>query len=339
MIKIKREGVVLEKTNLAFESGGVLNPAIYQDGDNLHLFYRAVKKGNFSTVGYAQLKGPTTVSYRSESPILSPEYSFESHGIEDPRIVKIGSLWYMTYTAFDGINALGALAISDDLKSWHKRGIITPKYDHRQFAEIAGMQKLNNKYVLSYQTMQQKQIPIYIWDKDLVMFPEKINEKYYFLHRIRPGIQIAHIEDLKDLNEIFWEKYLFQFSGHILMDPYYLHESAYIGAGCPPIETEDGWILIYHCVEDKPSGYVYTSSAALLDKKDPAKLISRLPYPLLRPDENWEKKGVVSNVVFPTGTALFDGRLFLYYGAADDCIAVASVDLKELVKELLHYKK
>jgi predicted GH43/DUF377 family glycosyl hydrolase len=82
------------------------------------------------------------------------------------------------------------------------------------------------------------------------------------------------------------------------------HEIAYIGGGCPPIETKEGWLVIYHGVHDSVDGYVYSACAALLDLVDPSKEIARLPYPLFKPDLKYELAGYVNNVVFPTGTAL-----------------------------------
>lgn len=124
------------------------------------------------------------------------------------------------------------------------------------------------------------------------------------------------------------------------MDPLYKHESGYIGGGCPPIETEAGWVLIYHGVESTPRGLVYSACAALLDLKNPATELARLPYALFSPETTWERNGEVNNVVFPTGTALFGDRLFIYYGAADERIACASVNLSELTQELVkHLKK
>ena len=104
MIDIKKEGIILSKTSLDFENEAVLNPAAIREGDNVHLFYRAVREGNFSSIGYCRLDGPLTVAERWDKPILVPEFDYESHGVEDPRIVKIDDLYYMTYTAYDGIH-------------------------------------------------------------------------------------------------------------------------------------------------------------------------------------------------------------------------------------------
>nr|MBP8244612.1 hypothetical protein [Chitinophagaceae bacterium] len=112
MPSVIKNGVLLEKTCLVFENEGVLNPAVIRENDIIHLFYRAVSKGNYSSVGYCRLSGPLTVAERSDSPLLFPQFDYESKGMEDPRIVKIDDLYYLSYTAYDGINALGALAVS-----------------------------------------------------------------------------------------------------------------------------------------------------------------------------------------------------------------------------------
>ncbi len=114
----------------------------------------------------------------------------------------------------------------------------------------------------------------------------------------------------------------------------YIHEASYIGSGCPPIETKDGWLIIYHGVQDGPGGFIYHACAALIDRNDIRKEIGRLRKPLFSPTKSWEKKGIVSNVVFPSGTSLFEGKLYIYYGASDLHIAAASVNLGELIKEL-----
>jgi predicted GH43/DUF377 family glycosyl hydrolase len=122
-----------------------------------------------------------------------------------------------------------------------------------------------------------------------------------------------------------------------VLDPVYEHESGYVGSGCPPIETEHGWLLIYHGAEETDKGLVYSAcAAALLDLNDPGKVIARLPYALFSPEQEWELKGDVNNVVFPTGTALFGDTLYIYYGAADERIATASVSLSALVNELIN---
>jgi predicted GH43/DUF377 family glycosyl hydrolase len=94
-------------------------------------------------------------------------------------------------------------------------------------------------------------------------------------------------------------------------------------------------LFIYHGVHDNKKGREYSACAALLDPDDPSKEIARLPYPLFSPEFDWECYGEVNNVVFPTGTSLFGDRLYIYYGAADERIACASLSLSDLLKELI----
>jgi len=342
MIKIKKEGIIIETTGLEFENEGVLNPAIIREGDSVHVYYRAVQKGNHSSIGYCRLDGPLTVAERWDRPFMVPEFEYESHGVEDARIVKIDNLYYLTYTGYDGVNARGALATSQDLMHFKKQGIIVPPVAYAEFVFLAESNgKVNENYYRNHKFYYQEADPekkIMLWDKNVVFFPRKIVGKLVFLHRIRPGIQIVTVNSLKELNKEFWKNYFQDFDKNIILDPVYTHESSYIGSGCPPIETKHGWLLIYHGVEETNDGFVYSACAALLDLNDPSKELARLPYALFSPEYEWELHGEVNNVVFPTGTALFGDTLFIYYGAADKYIACASVNLPELVDELLTFK-
>ncbi len=329
MVKVKKHGIVLSKRAMDFEIEGVLNPAvIYEDGE-IHMFYRAVAKGNRSTIGYCRFIDPLTVAERYDYPVFVAEFDYEAHGVEDPRIVKIDDLYYLSYCAYDGINALGAVAISKDRKIFHKQGIVVPRVEGDQFREwLHCSEDINVKY------FRMNMGNNLIWDKNVIFFPRRLNGKLYFLHRIKPGIQIASIDELKDLTEEFWQDYLSNLEDYIVLDPKHAHELSYIGNGCPPIETERGWLVIYHGVHDAISGYCYTACAALLDLKDPSKEIARLPYALFEPEEEWELKGYINNVCFPTGTVIIDDTLYIYYGAADERIGCASVSLSELLQEL-----
>lgn len=343
MIEVKKEGVLLMKTELEFENEGVLNPAALREGDSVHIFYRAVRKGNHSCIGYCRLDGPLNVAERSETPFMVPEFEYESQGVEDARLVKIDGHFYMTYTGYDGTNARGALATSKHLRSFMKHGIIVPPITYSEFVfRIEHAEKLNEHYYHNHKFYYREADPktkMMLWDKNVIFFPRRINNQLVFLHRIRPGIQLVSVNSLKELTVEFWTNYLERLHDHIILDPEHQHESSYVGGGCPPIETEHGWLLIYHGVEKTKQGLVYSACAALLDLDNPNREIARLPYALFSPEFEWELKGEVNNVVFPTGTAIFGGTLFIYYGAADTVIACASVNLSKLVEELLIYAK
>jgi predicted GH43/DUF377 family glycosyl hydrolase len=339
MVSVIKEGILLEKTAIEFENTGVLNPATIKVGNFVHLFYRAVSFNNYSSIGYCKLEGPFEIVLRKKTPVIKPEFEYESHGVEDPRIVKIENTYYLSYTAFDGINALGALATSTDLLHWKKRGIMVPTITYDEFSSLVGDKNILNEKYARFNNQNHLRAEfgkkILVWDKNLIFFPRKIKGKFNFLHRIKPDIQIlVGVETLEELNEVFWKNYFLTFDKNIILSPKYDHESSYIGGGCPPIETPDGWLIIYHGVKDTVNGYVYSACAALLDLDNPAIEIARLPYPLFEPTRTWEIKGEVNNVCFPTGTALFDDTLYIYYGAADERIAYASVSISELLNDL-----
>jgi predicted GH43/DUF377 family glycosyl hydrolase len=336
MVTIRRESVLLEATENEFENQAVLNPTIVQQGDTLHMFYRAVKEGNYSSIGYCKLKGPLTIVERRNSPILFPEHDYEIHGTEDPRVVFLDDIYYMFYTAYDGRNALVAYATSKDLKMWEKHGIISAKMRYDEAGQFFHLSKLKEKYyffVSYYKDVVAEDV--LLWEKDSFIFPKKFNNKFALIHRVLPDIQIVCFDDFKDLTNGFWRSYLEKLGEHVLMESKFGFESRNIGAGAPLIETERGWLMIYHSVEDSNKGKIYHASAALLDKQDPYKVIGRLKEPLFSPTEDYEKFGDVNNVVFPSGTAIFGDRLYIYYGAGDKRIAVVSVNLHKLLHELL----
>lgn len=341
MITIEKHGILLSPTGNDFENNGVLNPGIYQEGNTVHIFYRAVEDGNFSTIGYAKTEGPLQITERKAEPLIFRDFDYDKHGMEDARIVKIEGTYYLTYTAYDGVNTMGALAVSKDLINFEKKGIITPRVNYKEYKyhlEHCIQEKLNPKYYHYYNLfvkmglVEEKHRLLH--DKDLVLFPRKVNGKFVMLHRIKPGIQIVQFEKWEDLSKVFWEEYIKNLTEHILLDPLYDFEVNYIGAGCPPIETEEGWLLIYHGVCETNIGQTYHAAAALLDLENPSKVIGRLPYPLFSPSQKWEKEGVTNHVVFPTGSAQFGDDLYIYYGAADTHIAVARVSMTELLGEL-----
>lgn len=341
MIAIEKLGLILSPTDNDFENNGVFNPGVYQEGNTVHILYRAVQNGNISTIGYAKSEGPMKIVERHEKPLIKREFDYEKQGVEDPRIVKIDDTFYVTYTAFDGINAMGALASSKDLIHFKKHGIITPQVnyqDYENYVTCCDGMKLNPKYHQFYNLFAEIGLVSdefrLLRDKDVLLFPRKINGKFVMLHRIWPGIQIVQFEDWRELTQEFWTNYLKNLPDNIVLDPKDIFEVNYIGGGVPPIETEFGWLLIYHGVQETTTGRVYHAKAALLQLDKPEIEIARLPYPLFSPSRSWEIEGIVNNVVFPTGHAIFGEDLYIYYGVADKHIAVAKVNIKEIIIEL-----
>lgn len=340
-LTVTRHGVILEKTEYGFENEGVFNPACIRVGDEVYMYYRAVRHGNYSTIGFCKLKGPLEVVARRKKPLLFPEYAYESQGLEDPRIVKIEDTWYMTYSVYDRSTVMGAYATSRDLKTWEKHVPITPQFNYREYKHLVECcPDLNQKYLFHYKVLKEHGLGeeiagrLMLWDKNLMFFPRKINGKFALLHRLHPGIQLVTFEDPDELTRHFWEHYIMDLKRHIVMDPLLPHESSHIGGGAPPIETPDGWLVIYHAAEDTPKGFVYHACAALLDLDDPRKVLARLDRPLISPENAAEQIGIVKNIVFPSAAVVFDELLYIYYGGADERIAVASVHMNDLLARL-----
>jgi len=225
-------------------------------------------------------------------------------GVEDPRIVKIDNQYIMTYVSLSRQeNISTSLAFSKDLEKWERKGII--------FGEQ---------------------------DKDVVIFPEKIKGKYVALDRPEgnfqfspPHIWIAYSKDLQS-----WGKLK---SMEIPKEGKKLHWR--MGAGCPPIKTEKGWLLIYHTVKSEDGVYIYSGSVALLNLKNPTKILSKSPKPILIPKNKYELKLYQKKrIVFPTGV-VFDKKkenLLIYYGGGDVVTAVRKIPLKKIMDSLKKIK-
>lgn len=157
-------------------------------------------------------------------------------------------------------------------------------------------------------------------NKDVAIFPEKVNGKYIALQRPnnsgfgKPSIWYAESPDL-----LHWGNHQ-----NIILPRNNQWESFKIGGGAPPIKTPQGWLIIYH---GKGYSNVYSLFALLLDLYDPTKVVQRAAAPLLTPTETYETEGLFPKVVFSNGIAEVDGKLFVYYGAADEscCLAVTDV--------------
>jgi predicted GH43/DUF377 family glycosyl hydrolase len=338
MAEVTKHGIFLEKTSNAFESKAVLNPATYQEGDTVNVFYRAVSDKDISSVGYCKTNGPTEVVKRSPKPILVPEHDYEIKGVEDPRIVKIDDAYYLTYTAFDGKNARIAYAKSYDLIHFEKQGIISANITYKEAEKLFASSHLKDRYYFFSSYMQEKAgEDILLWEKNGILFPEKINGKFAMIHRILPEMQLIYFDDFEQLKDRdFWTEHLSNLAEHVIIENTEWYETRNIGAGAPPIKTEAGWLLIYHAVRELNVRRTYSVSAIMLDLDDPSKVVGKLKNPLFSPTEDWEKDSIEGkHVVFPSGTSIFNNKLYIYYGAADSRIGVASVEMDNFLRDLI----
>lgn len=306
MFKLQRvEGAILRPiSEHAWESRAVLNPAAIRTGDSVHMLYRAVEGENFSTIGHARVDRNGKILSRRSEPLIVREHAYEKRGVEDPRVTRLDDRYYVVYTGFDGATCRACMASTPDFTSVQKHGVIIPD----------------------------------IWDKDAMLFSEPVKGKLILMHRIEPDMQLAFFNDMQHLlqpEKDYWQKHLAELDKYTVMRPRYSWEAKKIGGGAPPIPTGDGWLVIYHGVDDR---LVYRAGAALLDLNNPLNVIARLPEPILEPEREFEKVGDVPNVVFPTGTAVFDDELQVFYGGADKAIGLATASLSELLHELQRHK-
>lgn len=310
----KKNPILLPNDSNWWESKAVFNCAVLRDDNRIHMLYRAVGEYEkyISRIGYASSSDGFCFIRRKEI-ALAPSEEYEKYGIEDPRLVKIDQEIYLSYVVLSNYvsqrpSASTALATTNDFINYTRLGIITSKGSD---------------------------------NKDVVLFPENVyqqlsdgtgNLKYLFLHRPstwvgskygvhRPSIWIGEGGSLTN-----FEKHT------LLIKPEQQWEMLKVGAGPPPIKTKEGWLLIYHGVD---SDHVYAAGAALLDLKDPTKVIARTKKPVLEPNEPYEKNGDVNNVVFPTAAYVMDEKLFVYYGAADKVCCLATVDLENFLDYIL----
>ena len=162
-------------------------------------------------------------------------------------------------------------------------------------------------------------------DKDGCLHPEKVGGKYFLFHRINNFI----CGDFGSTPE-FKERSTFK-NTPIITPRHGMWDSIKVGTATPPIKTGKGWILLYHGIG---AGGRYSVGAALLDLKDPTKVLSRTTDAIFEPKEDYELTGQVGNVVFPCGAVVRGDTIFIYYGGADSVIDVASISLKELLDTL-----
>ncbi|MCG0275293.1 MAG: glycosidase [Thermosediminibacteraceae bacterium] len=291
-----------------WENKYVLNAAALRIKDKVYLLYRAFGQDEVSRIGLAITDGYTVLERLSE-PIFVPETKEEIKGCEDPRVVIIDDEIIMLYTAYDGVVAQIAAAsisvedfLSRNFDRWKRRGLAFPG----------------------------------LWDKDAILFPEKIGNKYVIYHRIEPSIWVSYSDKL-----VFpWPQ-----EGHkIIIGPRsgMMWDSLKIGAGAQPLKTRFGWLLIYHGVDHQ---MVYRLGVILTDLNDPGRVLYRSPNPILSPETECElgKEGEcwVPNVVFTCGAVPAEDKeildendeILVYYGAADTNICVATGKVGDLIPE------
>lgn len=285
------------RVNAVFNAGAVIH------NDKVLLLVRVEDMSGFSHLCKATSKDGYTGWVIEKQPSLFPkpeDFPEEKYGIEDPRIVKLEeeNRYAIVYTSFSESGPLVSLATTEDFNTYRRYGVIMPPDD-----------------------------------KDASLFPRKFNGRYVLLHRPSPTSFLlgAHIwmsfsPDLKHWGD---SSILLPARRGSWWDAYK------VGLGPQPVETPEGWLIIYHGVRTTAAGSLYRVGLALLDLDDPSKVIRRCNEWIFGPNEYYERVGDVPDVTFPCGVVVKGDDLIMYYGAADTTIAIATASLKEVVDFVL----
>ncbi len=302
--------IIAPRPGVLWEARGTFNPAAIDLGDlpdgkagKTHILYRALSADNISTVGYAISSDGLSIDERLDKPIYSPRAGFErkndggGYGCEDPRVMKIGDRLYMAYTAYDGSTprvAISSISEDDFLK--------------RNWSAWSEPEAIT---------------PPSISDKDAAILPEPVNGKYLVFHRVHESVCADFVDSL-DFSKEKVDQCI-----EILSPRRGMWDGGKVGISAPPVKTKDGWFLLYHGVSWSTT---YRVGAVLLDLKDPTIVKARTAIPLFEPETEYERKGAMPNVVFPCGMVVRGGTAFIYYGAADSVVGVATVKMSALLK-------
>jgi predicted GH43/DUF377 family glycosyl hydrolase len=277
-----------------WESAGTFNPAVVMHNGKFVMLYRAQDKQGTSRLGYAESSDGVHFTRRPQ-PVLSPEAAYEKGGgVEDPRLLKLGDTYYLTYTGYNTKDAQLCLATSKDLLHWERKGVILPAYK--------GNWNVG-------------------WTKSGAIIPEKIDSKYwmYFLGTSADKTDqmgLAYSTDLVHWTEATKEPVLPRRPGQF--------DSRVVEPGPPPLLTQDGIVLIYNGADDK---LIYRAAVVIFDRKNPSRVLYRSNQPIFAPKKEWERVGQVPNVVFIEGMMQQAGRYLFYYGGADKYIGAAEAKI------------
>lgn len=341
-----------EKGN-PLEDEGVLNPAVARcPAGELYIFPRLVAKNNYSRIGIAKVifndKGDP-IDVERKGIALEPEMAYEKRpngggGCEDPRVTYVKPIghYIMTYTAYGPDGPRIAMARSKDLMVWERLGLVC--FSDYQNIDFNGIDNKDSSFFPAALPSPHGHLSLAMLNRPLFpgTRPEEIvaNDDQHEEDQHRESIWISYFNLIKG-KQTKLDNAKFT-SHHCLTHPVYPWENIKIGGGAPPFITDHGWVLVYHgvqkekeCTKDVPK-FSYAAGVMILDKDEPQKIIYHSPHPILSPELDAERIGIVGDVVFPTGTDRRDdlgepNRIDVYYGMADNKIGVAKMHIPDKI--------
>ncbi len=291
---------ILTRQDVPYEVETVHNAAVARIDGRYVMVFRGHLRSGRSILGVADSADGYRFAVRPE-PFMTPstESAFaaaEEFGVEDPRITLLEGRYYITYSAYSRHGVRIGLAVTDDFKQVERVSLIAEP-DHR----------------------------------NVVLFPTRFGGRFARLdrphtHISKWSIWISYSPDL-----VHWG----DAKPLIAPAPYHWDEMK-IGPGPPPLLTDRGWLVIYHGVFETMAGAVYRLGVALLERDDPSRVLGVADDWILQPEDPWEVRGYVPNVVFSCGAVPeADGSVKIYWGGADSVMCVGSARIDELVDRCL----
>lgn len=316
--------------NYPWEALSVCNPAVWYENNTFYLLYRGAGHDteHVIQIGLATSKDGFHFTRYQHNPVLKPTLDNYDEGCcEDPRIVKFGDFFYITY----------AYRPFHPGRYWEPNHYLKPKYDLDDFAPSGLRWNITNTALaLTKDFINFKKLgritDFNIDNRDVILFPRKINNQFVRLERpvewvgVEYGCKAPSIWINFSPNLMEWPK------AKLLVYPLEPWEDKKMGGSTPPLETEDGWLVLYHGVSSKDNQY--RLGALLLDLDDPTKIISRTTNYLMEPVMPYETEGFYNGCIFPTGNVIIDDTLYLYYGGADKFVNVATCSVRKLLNYL-----
>ncbi len=333
-----RENPIILPGKWDWRMSSTYNPGLIYEEGRFFLYERAAGSLRPHQCCVGLLAGEDGIHFEhlSDRPVLTPEMVGSKHGsVQDPRVVRIDDTYYMTFAFRRYAWNIYPTGIGVPEASQGSYPGFDPARDPNQTRSgIAVSRDRLHWEFLGWAT------PETLDDRDVILFPEKINGRFALLRRpigsvdtdtrhseAHPSIQISYSENLQE-----WS------APKVLLQPLYPWEDNRIGGAAPPVRTANGWLVLYHAVETiekERRRVIYRLGAALLDLADPERVLARTPGFIMEPEEYYERFGLfIPNVIFPTGTAVKDGKLWIYYGCCDTAISLATVPLDELVDHI-----
>ena len=278
-----------------WESSNVYNPAAIVHDGRMVLLYRAHADDIVSSIGFA-LSCDGLNFERDAEPVLVPEHPYEAHGCEDPRVVKIGDTFYLTYTGWDRATARLCLATSTDLRHWKKHGPILPGLN-----TFAGL----------------RETPSEEWSKGGVILETPVDGRY-LMYVGEGNVYLAESEDLLHWRLVDPAPVLVPRPGTFMGD--------LVETGPQPLLTRTGHILLVHnsAVHLPGGGVYYACGQILFEAARPTVPVAAMLEPWLEPTTDADRHGLVDNVTFVEGLVWFRDTWFAYFGQSDTTVGVAT---------------